>query len=135
VKDGVPFDFLHEIAAELPMQMICLLLRSARRRSPLAASQPVEPGFDYKGSRQSVRAGLRRAPGRCQLMHAYGMELIEKKRSQPGRRHALDRRLRSARRRRPARLTDEELYGFFSVALHRGSETTRNAVSGWAARR
>jgi len=63
-------------------------------------------------------------------MHAYGMELIEKKRSQPA-----DDMLSIVVTARlddvdPPRLTDEELYGFFSLIFSAGSETTRNAVSG-----
>src|SRR5262245_31223883 len=53
VKDGVPFDFLHEFAAELPMQMICRLLGLPEEdRHWLFAA--VEPGFDFKGSRRSL---------------------------------------------------------------------------------
>jgi cytochrome P450 len=128
VKDGVPFDFLHEIAAELPMQMICMLLGLPEEdRHWLFAA--VEPGFDYKGSRRAFEPDYD-ALEALKRMHAYGMELIEKKRSQPG-----DDMLSIVVSARlddvdPPRLTDEELYGFFSLLFSAGSETTRNAVSG-----
>src|SRR5262245_28004169 len=52
VEDGVPFDFLHEIAAELPIQMICLLLGLPEEDRHWLFSA-IEPGFDFKGSRKS----------------------------------------------------------------------------------
>jgi cytochrome P450 len=128
VRDGEPFDFLHEIAAELPMQMICMLLGLPEEdRHWLFAA--VEPGFDYKGSRRSFEPDYD-ALEALSRMHAYGMELIEKKRSQPS-----DDMLSIVANARlddvdPPRLTDEELYGFFSLIFSAGSETTRNAVSG-----
>ena len=128
VSDDVPFDFLHEIAAELPMQMICLLLGLPEEdRHWLFAA--VEPGFDYKGSRRAFEPDYD-ALDALKRMHAYGMELIEKKRSQPA-----DDMLSIVVTARlddvdPPRLTDEELYGFFSLIFSAGSETTRNAVSG-----
>jgi cytochrome P450 len=128
VQDGVPIDFLHEIAAELPMQMICTLLGLPEEdRHWLFAA--VEPGFDYKGSRRSFEPDYD-ALRALSRMHAYGMELIEKKRSQPA-----DDMLSIVVSARlddvdPPRLTDEELYGFFSLIFSAGSETTRNAVAG-----
>ena len=128
VSDDVPFDFLHEIAAELPMQMICLLLGLPEEdRHWLFAA--VEPGFDYKGSRRAFEPDYD-ALDALKRMHAYGMELIEKKRSQPA-----DDMLSIVVTARlddvdPPQLTDEELYGFFSLIFSAGSETTRNAVSG-----
>ena len=128
VSDDVPFDFLHEIAAELPMQMICLLLGLPEEdRHWLFAA--VEPRFDYKGSRRAFEPDYD-ALDALKRMHAYGMELIEKKRSQPA-----DDMLSIVVTARlddvdPPRLTDEELYGFFSLIFSAGSETTRNAVSG-----
>lgn len=48
VEPGVPFDFLVDIAAELPMQMICLLLGvpEADRHWLFEA---IEPSFDFRG--------------------------------------------------------------------------------------
>jgi cytochrome P450 len=128
VKDGVPFDFVHEFAAELPMQMICLLLGLPEQdRHWLFAA--VEPGFDFKGSRRSFDPD-QDALAALQRMHAYGMELIEKKRREPA-----DDMLSIVVGARlddvdPPRLTDEELYMFFSLLFSAGSETTRNAVAG-----
>ena len=82
------------------MQTICILLGvpEADRHWLFEA---VEPGFDFRGSRKASRRATRpRTPGRgCTR---YGQELIAAKRAEPDRRHALGRRARDARRRRPA---------------------------------
>jgi cytochrome P450 len=127
IEDGEPFDFL-SVAAELPMQMICVLLGV-----PVADRhwlfEAVEPGFDFKGSRQA--AGAFQEPSAAQQgMHAYGRELIERKRRDP-----VDDMLSVVVHARlddadPPRLTDDELSGFFSLIFAAGSETTRNAVAG-----
>ena len=128
VKDGAPFDFLREITAELPMQMICLLLGvpEADRHWLFEA---VEPGFDFKGSRKASEPDLD-ALAALQRMNSYGRELIEKKRREPGDDMlsiVVHARLDGAD---PPQLTDEELYGFFSLIFAAGSETTRNAIAG-----
>jgi cytochrome P450 len=128
VKDGVPFDFVHDFAAELPMQMICLLLGIPEQdRHWLFAA--VEPGFDFKGSRKATEPDFD-ALGAMKRMNEYGVELIEKKR-----RHPADDMLSIVVAARlddadPPQLSDEELYGFFSLLFAAGSETTRNAVAG-----
>src|SRR5688572_622299 len=128
VKDGVPFDFVHEFAAELPMQMICLLLGIPEQdRHWLFAA--VEPGFDFKGSRKATEPDLD-ALGAMKRMNEYGVALIEKKRRQPADDMlsiVVGARLDDAD---PPQLSDEELYGFFSLLFAAGSETTRNAVAG-----
>jgi cytochrome P450 len=128
VKDGVPFDFVHDFAAELPMQMICQLLGVPEEdRHWLFAA--VEPGFDYKGSRRSFEPDYD-ALSALKRMNEFGVTLIEKKRREPA-----DDMLSIVVAAElvdvdPPRLTDEELYGFFSLLFSAGSETTRNAVSG-----
>jgi cytochrome P450 len=110
------------------MQMICQLLGVPEEdRHWLFAA--VEPGFDYKGSRRSFEPDYD-ALSALKRMNAYGMELIAKKRSQPA-----DDMLSIVVAAElddvdPPRLTDEELYGFFSLLFSAGSETTRNAVAG-----
>ena len=128
VEDGVPFDFVREVAAELPMQMICLLLGvPADDRHWLF--EAVEPGFDFKGSRKSFEPDVDTLAA-MQRMQTYGRELIEKKRRQPADDMlsiVVGARLDDAD---PPQLTDEELYAFFSLLFAAGSETTRNAIAG-----
>ncbi|HEY7133896.1 MAG TPA: cytochrome P450, partial [Acidimicrobiia bacterium] len=52
VPDGEPFDFLVDVAAELPMQMICILLGvpEADRHTLFEA---VEHVFDFRGGREA----------------------------------------------------------------------------------
>ena len=57
VEDGVAFDFLPVIAAELPMQMICLLL-GVPESDRHWLFEAVEPGFDFRGSRKASIARL-----------------------------------------------------------------------------
>jgi cytochrome P450 len=127
IDDGVAFDFL-PVAAELPMQMICLLLGV-----PLAERhwlfEAVEPTFDFKGQRKATDAYAQPTSAQRDLA-AYGRELIEKKRRDPA-----DDMLSIVVHARlddvaPPRLSDEELSGFFSLFFAAGSETTRNAISG-----
>lgn len=56
VEPGAPFDFVVEIAAELPMQMICILL-GVPETDRHWLFEAVEPGFDFRGSRRSTCRG------------------------------------------------------------------------------
>jgi cytochrome P450 len=123
VPDGEPIDFLVEVAAELPMQMICILLGipESDRHDLFSA---VEPGFDFRSGDASERA----APAFDML--SYGHALIAEKRTDP-----TDDMLWAVVHARlddddPPTLTDDELYMFFSLLFAAGSETTRNAISG-----
>jgi cytochrome P450 len=128
VESGVSFDFLGDVAAELPMQMICILLGvpEADRHWLFEA---VEPGFDFRGSRKSFEPDLDSAAAR-ERMTAYGTELIAEKRRNPGDDMlsiVVQATLEDAD---PPQLTDGELYMFFSLLFSAGSDTTRNAVAG-----
>ncbi len=115
VMPGEPLDFLVDVAAELPMQMICILLGipESERHWLFHA---IEPQFDL-GRDASADAGAR--------MYAYGMELIAAKRSVPA-----DDMLSVVANAADASLSDLELYLFFSLLFSAGAETTRNAVAG-----
>ncbi len=131
VVSGEPFDFLVDVAAELPMQMICILLGVPEsERHWLFES--IEPQFDFGGSRKadvsqlSPRPSVEEAGSR---MYAYGQELIAAKRARP-----TDDLLSVVANAgiddgTPA-LSDLELYLFFSLLFSAGAETTRNAVAG-----
>ncbi|HEV3352546.1 MAG TPA: cytochrome P450 [Acidimicrobiales bacterium] len=123
VPDGNPVDFLVAVAAELPMQMICMLL-GAPEEDRYALFAAVEPGFD-------VRAGDARAGAWPKTdMFGYIKDLIAEKRGHPT--HDMLSAVVHARLEDedPPTLTDDELLLFFSLLFAAGSETTRNAISG-----
>lgn len=134
IGDGATVDFLVEVAAELPMQAICILLGVPEddRHRLMAA---VDAGFDVRegdvgfGRTDDGGAGAGDIADRALLLD-YGAALIEAKRAEPADDvlstvvHAtlpdLD----------PPRLTEPELWSFFALLFAAGSETTRNAIAG-----
>ena len=123
LPDGEPVDFLVEVAAELPMQVICTLL-GAPEKDRYALFAAVEPGFD-------IRAGDARAGAWPKTdMFGYIKDLIAEKRERP----TADMLSAVVHARLddedPPTLTDDELLLFFSLLFAAGSETTRNAISG-----
>ncbi len=130
VVPGEPFDFLVDIAAELPMQMICILLGvpEAERHWLFEA---IEPQFDFGGSRKASLSQLSVEEAGSR-MYAYGQELITSKRAHPTDDMlsvVANARLDDPDAEAPA-LSDLELYLFFSLLFSAGAETTRNAVAG-----
>lgn len=127
VEPGVPLDFLVEVAAELPMQMICILLGvpDSERHWLFEA---IEPQFDFGGSRKAS-VGQLTAEEAGSRMYAYGMELIAAKRAAPTD-DMLSVVANAFRDDEAAELSDLELYLFFSLLFSAGAETTRNAVAG-----
>ncbi len=129
VPDGEEVDVLVEVAAELPMQMICILLGVPESERHWLF-EAVEPGFDYRGERKSFEVAGASAEQARARMQAYGAELVAEKRARPG-----DDMLSLVVQATlddvdPPRLTDAELYAFFSLLFTAGSETTRNAIAG-----
>ncbi|MEU0494948.1 cytochrome P450 [Mycobacterium sp. NPDC006124] len=118
VEPGVPFDFLVDVAAELPMQMICILLGvpESERHWLFHA---IEPQFDL-GRTVNADDGAR--------MYAYGAELIAAKRAHPTD-DMLSIVANAAADALPV-LSEVELYLFFSLLFSAGAETTRNAIAG-----
>jgi cytochrome P450 len=129
-EDGVPFELVHDLAGELPLQTICILLGVPEEdRHRLLAS--VEHTFDIgvgdapdltATQEDSVRQGQ-------QKMLAYAGELLASKRANP-----TDDMLSVVVHARlddvdPPQLTEAELYSFFSLLFAAGAETTRGAVS------
>jgi cytochrome P450 len=131
VVPGEPFDFLVDIAAEVPMQMICILLGVPESERHWLF-EAIEPQFDFGGSRKASLAQMS-AEEAGSRMYAYGQELIASKRSAP-----TDDMLSVVANAKlddlggpvaPA-MSDLELYLFFSLLFSAGAETTRNAVAG-----
>ncbi|OLP04401.1 cytochrome [Mycolicibacterium porcinum] len=127
VVAGEPFDFLVDVAAELPMQMICILLGVPESERHWLF-QAIEPQFDFGGSRSAALAQL--SPEEAgSRMYTYGSELIAAKRAEPGD-DMLSVVANAFREDEAAALSDLELYLFFSLLFSAGAETTRNAVAG-----
>jgi len=128
VESGAPFDFLRDVAAELPMQAICILLGVPEEdRHQLLES--VEYAFDFRDGRESFDTTPAAAAAHAR-MYEYGSELIAQKRRQP-----TDDMLSAVVHARlddvdPPALSDGELYTFFNLLFAAGSETTRNAIAG-----
>lgn len=123
VEPGVPFDFLVGVAAEVPMQMICILLGvpEADRHWLFEA---IEPSFDFRGSRKAVvaRLSIEDAGNR---VYTFGRELIAAKRADPA-----DDMLSVVANSTDPELSDLEVYLFFQLLFSAGAETTRNAIAG-----
>lgn len=123
IEPGVEFDFLIDVAAELPMQMICILLGVPESERHWLF-EAIEPSFDFGGARKGeiTRLSVEEAGSR---MYRYGTELIAAKRAAPG-----DDLLSVVANAVRDPLSDVELYMFFSLLFSAGAETTRNAVAG-----
>jgi cytochrome P450 len=125
---GDECDFLVDVAAELPMQAICLLLGVPEEDRHLLFDA-VEHVFDLPDESDFLSMSPRRqeALGR---MSEYGAALIAEKRSRP-RPDILSvvvhAELEDAD---PPRLSEDELSAFFSLLFSAGAETTRNAIAG-----
>jgi cytochrome P450 len=130
--DGVPeggtFDFLTAVAAELPMQAICILL-GVPEQDRHQLFEAVEQVFDYRDGRESFQTTPESAAAFARMLD-YGKELIASKRTGP-----TDDMLSvvvhaTLQDVDPQTLSNDELYAFFSLLFSAGSETTRNAIAG-----
>ncbi len=131
VVPGEPFDFLVDIAAEVPMQMICILLGVPESERHWLF-ETIEPQFDFGGSRKASLAQMS-AEEAGSRMYAYGQELIASKRAAPT--DDMLSVVANAKLDDPDNLaapamSELELYLFFSLLFSAGAETTRNAVAG-----
>lgn len=127
VADGATVDFLVDIAAELPVQTICILLGVPEEdRHELATA--VNADFDIREGDAAMRL---RDPTKGQArLFEYSAALIADKRADPTDDMlslVIDATLADED---PPQLTDLELYSFFSLLFAAGSETTRNAIAG-----
>ncbi|KAA0116999.1 cytochrome P450 [Mycolicibacterium sp. P9-22] len=123
VEPGVALDFLVDIAAELPMQMICILLGVPESERHWLF-EAIEPQFDF-GRARSAAVGQLTPEEAGSRMYEYGMQLIAAKRAEPG-----DDMLSLVANATDAEMSDLELYLFFSLLFSAGAETTRNSVAG-----
>jgi cytochrome P450 len=125
VAPGEPFDFLVDVAAELPMQMICILLGVPESERHWLF-EAIEPQFDFGGSRKASIGQLTPEEAGSR-MYTYGQELIASKRAEP-----TDDMLSVVANAtvEDESLSEIELYLFFSLLFSAGAETTRNSVAG-----
>lgn len=128
VVPGEPFDFLVAVAAELPMQMICILLGVPESERHWLF-EAIEPQFDFGGSRKASLSQLSEAEAGSR-MYAYGQELIASKRANPTDDMLSVVANATVEDETAPALSDLELYLFFSLLFSAGAETTRNAVAG-----
>ena len=133
VEDGVAFDFVVEVARELPMQAVCILLGVPEQdRHQLAAF--FDQVFDVReGDVGLTDAGLAddadtKAAGAAML--DYCVQLVAEKRANPTDDMLSVVAHASLPDEDPAQLDDVELYAFFSLLFAAGAETTRHAISG-----
>jgi len=126
ILDAVPAsgecDFVADVARDLPLQAICLLL-GVPQRDRAQLCEWMDRGLEAESGE-----ALNREYGR--MLMAYGAELIAAKRQQPG-----DDLLSVVIQARmpdedPPQLGDDELMFFFSLLFTAGSETTRKAIAG-----
>lgn len=122
------FDFLVDVAAELPMQAICLLLGIPEADRHLLF-EAVEHIFDIPDDSDFLAMTPRRQAA-LDRMYEYGRALIEEKRAEP-RADMLSAVVHAELPDEdPPRLSDDELSAFFSLLFSAGAETTRNAIAG-----
>jgi len=121
-------DFVTEVAGELPMQAICILMGipEADRHQLF---EWIEHVFDFKGRREAFEADDDSARAAASMFE-YGTALIAEKRAHPA-----DDMLSVVCHAHldgedPPELTDEELQFFFSLLWAAGADTTRNAIAG-----
>ena len=121
-------DFLVDVAAELPMQAICLLLGVPESDRHLLFDA-VEHIFDIPDESDflSMTPERQAAVG---LMYDYGAALIREKRAVPCPDMLSTVIHATLPEADPPQLSDDELSAFFSLVFSAGAETTRNAIAG-----
>ena len=118
-------DFLEAVAAELPMQAICILLGVPEEDRHLLF-ECVEHIFDIRRDRDPAAMGAA-----MQRMSAYGKDLVAAKRAAAPADDMLSIVVHaSLEDEEPPQLTDGELDGFFTLLFAAGADTTRNAIAG-----
>jgi cytochrome P450 len=125
---GDEFDFLVDLAAELPMQAICVLLGVPEADRHLLF-EAVEHIFDIPDESDFLAMTPQRQAA-LDRMYEYGRALIEERRADP-RSDMLSAVVHAELPDEdPPRLSDDELSAFFSLVFSAGAETTRNAIAG-----
>lgn len=125
IEPGAPFDFAVDIAPELPLQAICILLGvpEVDRHWLLAELETV---LEFRGSRKDyVSTVFGKNPE--SRRDDYGRELIARKRTQPT--DDMLSIVANATVDGAPFLSDDEVYLFFHQLFSAGADTTRNVTS------
>lgn len=122
IELGVALDFAVDIAAELPMQTICILcgIPESDRHWLLAE---FEPGLDFRGSQTEYVAWAFGEEAESRR-DRYCRELIARKRVEPA-----DDLLSIVANATDPVLSDAEVHLFFNTMFSAGTDTTRNAIT------
>jgi len=121
-------DFLGDVAAELPIQAICVLL-GVPEEDRHGLFEAVEHIFDIPDEVDYMAMTPARERAATHMFE-YGVALIEEKRRQP-RSDMLSAVITAELPDEdPPALTDGELSAFFQLLFAAGAETTRNAIAG-----
>ena len=127
VEDGVEFDFLVDVATELPLQMICVLLGiPEEERHELWG--PVDSGSDIPTGDARYGPNEERRPAKARMFE-YAHDLMAAKRTKP-----TDDMLSlvihaTLTDTEPPKMSDAEIYCFLRNIFGAGSETTRTAIA------
>ncbi|MCU1458904.1 MAG: hypothetical protein JWL73_2996 [Actinomycetia bacterium] len=125
VEDATPFDFVGQVASELPIQVICSLL-GVPDDDRHQLKGVMDAAFDV---REGDAGGALAEPGRMARARTYAEALIAEKRARP-----TDDMLSvvvhaTLDDTEPPQLSDVEVFSFFFLLFSAGSDTTRNATS------
>lgn len=121
-------DFLMDVAAELPMQAICVLL-GVPETDRHHLFECVEHIFDLPDESDYLVMTPERQAASTELF-AYGADLIQEKRRQPTSDMLSAVIHAQLPDEEPSQLTEDELLAFFTLLFSAGAETTRNAIAG-----
>lgn len=127
IADTGRCDFLVDVAAELPLQAICILL-GVPEEDRHRVFEWIEYTFDFRDREAFAQTDETRQA--WAELAAYGSELVARKRAQP-----TDDMLSIVAHATlpdedPPTLTADELQSFFFLLFAAGSDTTRNAAAG-----
>ncbi|MDP7722340.1 cytochrome P450 [Mycobacterium sp. TY814] len=125
IKPGEVFDFAVDVAAELPTQMICILL-GVPEVDRHWLFEEIEAGLNFRGSRTEFVSWIYGTDAQSRR-DEYGRELIARKRAAPAD-DMLSIVANATVDGRPF-MSDEEVYLFFHQLFSAGSDTTRSVTS------
>jgi cytochrome P450 len=125
--DSGECDFVVEVARELPLQAICMLLGVPQeRRTELC--EWVDTGLEFQGRNLGESTDASREANTN--LASFGQSLIEQKRANPADDMLSTVIHASLEDEEPSALTTEELLFFYLLLFTAGSETTRKAIAG-----
>jgi len=125
IKPGEAFDFAVDVAAELPTQMICILLGVPEVDRHWLFDE-IEAGLNFRGSSKEFVSWIYGTDAQSRR-DDYGRELIARKRAEPG--DDMLSIVANATVDGKPFMSDEEVYLFFHQLFSAGSDTTRSVTS------